>query len=83
MDESLDFLVYSSDVMPDINPNNLKYDDHTQASQKGKMYCVALLYHIIARAAYEPGSVGADSTLPEHCRRMKDWIKNSGGPLHN
>lgn len=79
MDESLDFLVYSSDVMPDINPNNLKYDDHTQASQKGKMYCVALLYHIIARAAYEPGSVGADSTLPEHCRRMKDWIKKTLG----
>lgn len=79
MDESLNFLVYSHDVMPDINPNNLKFNDHAQVSSKGKMYCVALLFHIIARAAYEPESLGADPTLSEHCKWMKNWIKETLG----
>ena len=79
MDESLEFLVYSHDVMPNINPYNLKYDDRVQVSTKGKMYCVALLFHIIARAAYEPVSVGADPTLQRHCKWLKDWINKTLG----
>lgn len=79
MDESQEFLVYSHDVMPKLNPNSLKYGDIAQASSKGNMYCVALLIHIIARAAFEPGSIGADPTLPNHCKWMKNWIKGTLG----
>ncbi|EHY3018593.1 hypothetical protein ABUO85_004345, partial [Escherichia coli] len=79
MDDSLDFLLYSQDVMPNINPDNLQYHDYEKVSSKGKMYCVALLFHVIARAAYEPESVGADPTLPEYCRWMKNWIKKTLG----
>ncbi|WP_000271770.1 hypothetical protein [Escherichia coli] len=43
------------------------------------MYCVALLFHVIARAAYEPESVGKDPTLPEYCRWMKNWIEKTLG----
>ncbi len=79
MDDSLDFLLYSQDVMPNINPDNLQCHDYEKVSSKGKMYCVALLFHVIARAAYEPESVGADPTLPEYCRWMKNWIKKTLG----
>ncbi|KKJ24085.1 hypothetical protein T637_22010 [Enterobacter hormaechei subsp. hoffmannii] len=79
MDEALEFIVHSHDLMPDINPNYLKYGDTAEVNSKGRMYCVALLFHIIARAAYEPETVGADRTLPEHCKWMKNWIKNTLG----
>ncbi|HAM5260990.1 hypothetical protein [Escherichia coli] len=79
MDDSLDFLLYSQDVMPNINPDDLQWHDYEKASSKGKMYCVALLFHVIARAAYEPESVGKDPTLPEYCRWMKNWIKKTLG----
>ncbi len=45
MDDSLDFLLYSQDVMPNINPDDLQWHDYEKASSKGKMYCVALLFH--------------------------------------
>ncbi|EPJ7280240.1 hypothetical protein KY209_005639, partial [Raoultella ornithinolytica] len=50
-----------------------------QSRRKGQMYCLALLFHIIARAAFEPESVAADTTLVAHCRWMKDWVKKSLG----
>ncbi|HAV8436961.1 TPA: hypothetical protein JLC89_004652, partial [Escherichia coli] len=79
MDDSLNFLLYSQGVMPNINPDDLQWHDYEKASSKGKMYCVALLFHVIARAAYEPESVGKDPTLPEYCRWMKNWIKKTLG----
>lgn len=79
MDEALKFIVHSHDLMPDINPYYLKHGDTAEVNSKGRMYCVALLFHIIARTAYEPETVGADRTLPEHCRWMKNWIKNTLG----
>ncbi|HCI6191191.1 TPA: hypothetical protein NPO42_000947 [Klebsiella quasipneumoniae subsp. similipneumoniae] len=79
MEQSQEFLVFSQDVMPNINPYNLQYEDEERVRQKGQMYCLALLFHIIARAAFEPESVAADTTLVAHCRWMKDWVKKTLG----
>ncbi|HCD2000954.1 TPA: hypothetical protein NBJ18_002968 [Citrobacter farmeri] len=79
MEQSQEFLVFSQDVMPNINPYKLQYQEEATVSRKGQMYCLALLFHIIARAAFEPESIAADTTLVAHCRWMKDWVKKSLG----
>lgn len=76
MDKSMEFLAQSHDVMPEFNPFSLHWDDDKKVDKKGQMYCLALLFHIIARAAYEPASLANDPTLRTHCQWMKDWIKN-------
>lgn len=80
MEQSQEFLVFSQDVMPNINPYQLQYQDEERVRRKGQMYCLALLFHIIARAAFEPESVAADTTLVAHCRWIKDWVKKTLGP---
>ncbi|WP_262266918.1 hypothetical protein [Klebsiella variicola] len=79
MEQSQEFLVFSQDVMPNTNLYDLKYDEGESVRQKGQMYCLALLFHIIARAAFEPESVATDTTLVAHCRWMKDWVKKTLG----
>lgn len=79
MEESQKFLVYSHEVMPHFNPYQLNYYDVEKICIKGKMYCLGLLFHIIARTAFDPESIAADVTLIRHCKWMKDWIKNTAG----
>jgi hypothetical protein len=76
MEESQSFLVHTQDVMPKINPFTHDWEVWPTIAEKGKMYCLALLFHIIARAAFDPGSTAADGTLLRHCQWMKNWIKN-------
>jgi len=76
MEESQGFLVHTQDVMPKINPFIYDWEVWPTIAEKGKMYCLALLFHIIARAAFDPGSTAADGTLLRHCQWMKNWIKN-------
>lgn len=77
MEQSQEFLVLSQDVMPNINFNDLQYQVVNKVNRKGQMYCLALLFHIIARTAFEPESIATDTTLVAHCRWMKNWIKQS------
>ncbi|EOZ5674163.1 hypothetical protein ACQSMR_000912 [Morganella morganii] len=82
MDKSLEFLNLSHDNMPEINLICLKeYDGQSEKMvfKKAQMYCVALLFHIIARAAFEYKTTAVDKTLINHCRWMKEWIKKSAG----
>ena len=76
MDRTMEFLAQSHDVMPEFNPFSLNWDDDKKVNKQGQMYCLALLFHIIARAGYEPVSLANDTTLKAHCQWMKDWIKN-------
>lgn len=77
MDLSMDYILQAQKMMPvPQRIYEIGFDHITEVATKGKMYCEALLFHIIARAGFDPGSLINDITLRGYCQWMKGWIKN-------
>lgn len=77
MDLSMDYILQAQKMMPEPQRFDLIVHSHiTEVATKGRMYCEALLFHIIARAGFDPGTLINDITLRGYCQWFKGWIKN-------
>ncbi len=77
MDKSMEYILLAQKRMPEPQRFFKMQSTYvTEVSTKGKMYCEALLFHIIARSAFDPGSLANDITLRGYCQWFKDWVKN-------
>lgn len=76
MDQSMAYVLLAQKRMPEHQRFwHMLSETVTEVSTKGKMYCEALLFHIISRAAFDPGSLADDITLRGYCQWLKDWLK--------
>jgi len=81
MDLSMGYILLAQKRMPE--PARfwpMREDCVNEVATKGKMYCEALLFHIIARSAFDQGSLANDVTLRGYCHWLKDWLKGYIGP---
>ncbi|WP_429120565.1 hypothetical protein [Aeromonas allosaccharophila] len=77
MDKSLAYVLLAQKRMPKPLSFQNIYSDHVnEIATKGKMYCEALLFHIISRSAFDPGTLANDITLRGYCQWLKDWVKD-------
>lgn len=77
MDKSLAYILLAQKRMPKpLSLQNICSEHVNEIAAKGKMYCEALLFHIISRSAFDPGTLANDITLRGYCQWLKDWVKN-------
>ena len=77
MDKSLVYVLLAQKRMPKpLSLQNICSDRVNEIATKGKMYCEALLFHIISRSAFDPGTLASDITLRGYCQWLKAWVKD-------
>ncbi|MDF7790505.1 hypothetical protein P4908_09680 [Pantoea ananatis] len=76
MDLSMEYILLAQKRMPEpARFSPMQEDCVNEVATKGKMYCEALLFHIVARSTYDHGSLANDVTLRGYCQWLKDWLK--------
>ncbi|MDX7715136.1 hypothetical protein [Aeromonas caviae] len=82
MDKSLEYILLAQKRMPKpLTFENIQSDYVTEIATKGKMYCEALLFHIISRSEFDPGSLTNDITLRGYCQWLKTWVESYISPF--